>query len=142
MQENYVLYPEPKPIILLSCWVNQVSEYDQIIGHSALGLFFVRNSATFSYCILHPLLCARKVYGPFPSEADFETTILQDEYFVDHYLLPETVASLSQRLGALEPMQVYIPQPYPFIGGSGALDTYDKGDVWVFAALVGQTYGL
>lgn len=33
-----------------------------------------------------------------------------------------------------------MPVPYPMLGGSGAPETYDKGNVWVFLDIVGQLW--
>ena len=45
---------------------------------------------------------------------------------------------LQARLGELGPEQVYYPVPYPCLGGSGELSTFDRGDVWVFVDLRGR----
>ena len=57
------------------------------------------------------------------------------------YLRPQDLAVLDRRLGDLRPDEVYYPVPFPSLGGSGELSTYDKGAVWVFADLVAQTLG-
>ena len=52
------------------------------------------------------------------------------------------MAELCERVGALGDEEVYIPCPYPFLGGSGELTTYQKGRLWEFLHLVGQMRGL
>ncbi|PSK26501.1 T6SS immunity protein Tdi1 domain-containing protein, partial [Nocardia seriolae] len=41
-------------------------------------------------------------------------------------------------VAVLGPDQVYIPTPYPFLGGTKAPETYEIGDVWVFLDIVAQ----
>ena len=74
--------------------------------------------------------------------ADFEKQVLKDPGFVDGILRPNDLAALATRVGALGEQDVYFPVPYPCIGGSGALETYDKGNVWVFMELLGRTMGV
>ncbi len=61
---------------------------------------------------------------------------------VTHVLRPQLLAALEARLGQLAVDEVYYPVPFPFLGGSGAPETFAKGNVWVFASIVGQSWGL
>ena len=140
----YTLFEIPEPSAKLGCWERPLGKLSEVIGYSHLGSFFVRDPRTRTYVVLHPLSVGNnaKNYGKFESAADFESTVLKSRSFVDEILRPEVLSQLATRLGELDPEQVYYPVPYPFLGGSGKLDTYDKGDVWVFADLVGQTLGV
>jgi carbonic anhydrase len=42
---------------------------------------------------------------------------------------PALVAEIEKRLGSLKSDEVYFPVPYPFLGGSGTPETFDKGDL-------------
>jgi hypothetical protein len=55
-------------------------------------------------------------------------------------LQPWLVERVRARIGDPAANQVYLPVPYPFLGGSGEPDTYDKGDVWVFWSIVGGMF--
>ena len=92
--------------------------------------------------MLHPFKCAAKSYGSHPSVEDFEAEVLKEPGFELYVLDSDHVADLFRHLGPLADDQVYIPQPYPFLGGSEALETYDKGDAWVFMNIVAQMYDL
>ena len=72
----------------------------------------------------------------------FESEFLSDAEIVKHLGRPEDVAALEIRIGRLAINEVFIPEPYPFLGGSGELATFAKGDVRVFADLVGQSQGV
>lgn len=142
MQALYTLFERPEPVSRLGCWRPKVVGYDQVIGLSALGLFFLRSTSDQTYAILHPLRGGLRTYDSYSSQADFERQVLNDPTFVESYLLPKTIVTLSEILGPLGYHRVYIPQPYPLLGGSGKLETYGEGDAWVFADLVGQAWGL
>jgi hypothetical protein len=72
----------------------------------------------------------------------FEDAILKDVAFIEQFLRPDDLRLLEAQLGELGPEEVYYPVPYPCLGGSGDLSTFDKGDVWVFADLLGQSLGV
>jgi hypothetical protein len=57
-------------------------------------------------------------------------------------LHPDNLGELQKRLGTLKSEEVYYPIPFPCLGGSSALSSYGKGDVWVFADLIGQIIGV
>jgi hypothetical protein len=115
-----------------------------VVGYSHLGSLFLRDPTSSEYLVLHPLMPGNnaKRYGAFNSLSEFESVVLTQPEFVQTPLRPQDIALLEQRLGPLGVEQVYFPVPYPFLGGSGELSSYDKGDVWVFADLVGQTLGV
>lgn len=140
----YELLDPPAPSLHLGCWAKPLGRYSEIVGNSHLGSLFLRDPATQVYMVLHPLMAGSnsKNYGIFASARDFEAAILKDQSFIDQFLRPTDLRTLAARLGDLGPNQVYFPVPYPCVGGSGALATFDKGSVWVFADLLGQTLGV
>jgi len=75
------------------------------------------------------------------SVAAFEAAILLDPGFSEYVLRPTHQAAIQDRLGPLQAEEVYIPEPYPFLGGTEEPDTYNKGNFWVFASLVGMSHG-
>jgi len=84
---------------------------------------------------------AFKSYGEYESVDDFVTNIIEDEGFIEFLFEPGHFSEVKQHVGALEKEEVYIPQPYPFLGGSDDPNTYGKGNVWVFIDLVAQSHG-
>jgi hypothetical protein len=78
----------------------------------------------------------------YDERASFESEFLGGQGVIEQVLRPADVSILEGRLGKLLEEEVFIPVPYPFLGGSGRLDTYEKGNVWVFAGLVGQAHGI
>ena len=54
----------------------------------------------------------------------------------------DRVAAIEQRLGPLIVGEVFIPEPYPFLGGDLSIESYAKGNVWTYAELVGSLQGV
>jgi hypothetical protein len=141
-QPLYTLFKSPRPIEDLGCWAAHCAAWSEIIGYSPFGLFFLRDPVEHTYVVLHPLACGLKSYGVLKSTDEFERTVLRSKRFMEECLRPNDLDVLQTRLGRLRAEQVYYPVPYPFLGGSGELDTYSKGDAWVFVEIVGQSHGL
>jgi hypothetical protein len=139
--ELYFLTP-PASAQKISCWASHFPKYDTIIGYSVLGHFFLRASADNEYIVLHPFKKAAKSYGEFASAMAFESKVLKDDGFAAYVLRPSHVAEIKKTVGSLSEGEVYIPEPYPFLGGSDRPETYSKGNVWVFMNIVGQFHGL
>lgn len=133
---------DPLPASRAEAWAPHYEKFDQIVGWSHLGHLFMRSSADQDTLVLHPFKKAGKSYGAFASVADFETQILRDPGFAEYVLRADHVAAVRRLVGPLAAEEVYIPQPYPFMGGSDRPDTYGKGNVWVFLAIVAQMQGL
>lgn len=133
----YTLVP-PVSTEKLGRWQQAFPAYDEVIGYSVLGHFLVRDSDTGEYAVIHPFKVAAKSYGRFTTVEAFEKAVLKEPGFQSYVFMPEHVAAIRRRLGALAKHQIYIPEPYPFLGGSEAPETYGKGDVWVFANILGQ----
>ena len=137
----YTLIP-PTSSSEIGCWEAHFSRYDSIVGYSNLGHFFLRASANNEYIVLHPFKKAAKSYGVFPTVADFEKQVLKDAGFTEYVLRADHMFAIQRRLGALKKNEIYIPQPYPLIGGSDKPETYSKGNVWVFMDIVAQMQGI
>lgn len=137
----YVLI-EPRSAEVLGPWAGCFPKYEEVVGYSSLGHFFMRASELNEYIVLHPFKGSAKSYGVHESIGAFENAVLKEPGFQDYVLRPEHVRAVAKRLGPLSEEQIYIPQPYPFVGGSDAPETYDKGNVWVFSHIVAQMGGL
>jgi hypothetical protein len=140
----YTILPQPVSTARLGSWEKPLGRFTQVLGYSALGTIFVRDPADGTYVALHPLMAGNNAttLGKFASTAEFEKQVLGDPAKSAAWLRPADVAALQKRLGKLGAAEVYYPVPYPMLGGSGALETYEKGEVWTFADLVGQSIGL
>lgn len=137
----YTLLP-PAPAARIAPWDGLFPKYDTLIGYSSLGHFFLRASTDTETIVLHPYQAAAKSYGGFATVAQFEATVLQEPGFAEYVLRLPHLALLRARLGPLAADEIYIPQPYPFLGGGEEPESYDKGNVWVFMDIVAQMQGL
>ena len=140
----YHMLDAPESSSILGSWERACGAFTQVLGYTWFGSIFLRNPETQEYLVLHPLMYGMNAQdcGRFDSVAEYETTVLKDPEIVRDFLRPEDLTILKARLGPPATLQVYFPVPYRFIGGSGELSTYQKGHVWVFADLVGQTWGI
>jgi hypothetical protein len=137
----YRLIP-PRASDAIGRWAKGFPDYPEIVGYSLLGHFFLRDPATQDYIVLHPFQWAAKSYGSHASVEAFERDVLQEPGFALYVLCADHVAAIRRRLGAPGDEAIYIPEPYPFLGGSEAPETYAMGDVWVFMDIVAQMGGL
>ena len=133
---------EPRTSEVLGRWAVHFPTYAEVVGYSALGHFFLRNPGAKEYAVLHPFKKAAKSYGSFSTLAEFEQNLLMEPGFQSYVLAPGHVQEIARRAGPRRPEEIYIPQPYPFLGGSCEPETYDKGNVWVFADIVAQMQSL
>ncbi|BFM22419.1 T6SS immunity protein Tdi1 domain-containing protein [Gilvimarinus japonicus] len=122
----------------MPCWSNSFPEYTEIIGYSSLGHVFMRSAEQSDYVVLHPFNAAAKSYGVFASVKAFEEKILREESFELFVLRSDHVNEVAEKLGPLQKEEVYIPTPYPFLGGDEAVDSYSKGNIWIMLDIVGQ----
>jgi hypothetical protein len=137
----YRLIP-PESHDVLGPWAPEFPAYQEVVGYSSLGHIFLRDPNAQSYAVLYPFKGAAKSYGGFESISDFEEAVLKEPGFEETVLRPAHVQTIEKRLGALGKDEVYVPQPYPFLGGSEGPNTYEKGNVWIFTHIVGQMGGL
>lgn len=107
--------------------------YTQVFGYSAFGdLFLVGPCPAY-------LFTERPEVVPLDIQPDaFEDDFLSSASVIRNLLRQSDYNALGQRLGDLSTGEIYIPTPYPVSGGSGDLDTYQKGDVWVHLDLYAQ----
>lgn len=140
----YELLDVPASSDALGCWARHLGSFSEVVGYSHFGAIFLRDPRTSEYRVLYPLASGTplKDYGRFETRQAFETRVLKDPTFVDYALRPADLNEVRSRVGALNMGEVYYPVPYPCLGGSGALATYSKGNLWVFMDIVGQTLGL
>ena len=140
-QALYSLIP-PAPTSRIGCWRQHFPKYDTIVGYSDLGHFFLRASTDNEYIVLYPFKKAAKSYGIFAATQDFEDSVLKEVGLSEYVLRSDHVSAIRNRLGLLEKEDIYIPHPYPFLGGSDKPETYAKGNVWVFMDIVARMQGL
>ena len=141
MTGSYTFLPEFAPLGSFDVWEGNLGDFTHVFGHSFLGHLFLWSPAGH-YGVAYPYLARFKDYGAFDSPAAFQAAVLEDPYVRTSIFREGDLPTLADRLGPVTAGQVYYPVPYEFLGGSGALETYDKGDLLVWASIVGQAQGL
>ena len=139
-QEIFRFLDPPRSTEDLGCWSGVTGRFSLVVGYTAFGDFFLLDPSSQQYAVLYtigPELVPIDFFG-----AESFRGFLADPGVVNELGRPEKVAALELLCGPLNPDEVYIPVPYPFLGGSGELDTYSRGNVWTFADLVGQCQGV
>ncbi|MBF6065939.1 DUF1851 domain-containing protein [Nocardia terpenica] len=127
---------------MMPAWAERLARFDTVVGYSDLGHAFLMSGRTGEYGVFDPYSPGVKAYGPFAEITDFVSEVLFDPHVVTYVLQPPHVAEIRRRLGPLGEDEVYIATPYPFLGGSEAPDSYQKGGIWVFYDLVAQAHEL
>ncbi len=141
MLKPYTFLPHHRPASDAWPWDSHLGRFTEVIGYTWLGDLFLRDPRSGEVGVL--LIFSGNVHGSgYFDIRGFEAECLANSGVIEKVLNPALVSAIHERVGPLEPEQVYIPEPYPILGGSGAPSTYTKGPLWVFLSLVGQTHGL
>lgn len=135
----YHIFDEPKNKELLDEWSTLTGDFNQIKGYTDLGDIFLLHEETGSVGVL---LTMENVFHDmgFNSWDEFSENVLSNPKFQEDVLNKEFVEVVRACCGELDNEEVYIPIPYPCLGGSGEPDTYRKGNLWVFLAVSSQTF--
>ena len=70
---------------------------------------------------------------------EFFEKVMNHAGFQEDVVHASFLEKVQAHCGELAEDQVYIATPYPCVGGSGAPETYQKGDVWVYLSISAQT---
>jgi hypothetical protein len=122
-------------------WAKRVPKYPLIFGHSAFGHLFVCNEDQSSLAVIvteRPEFIELKLN----SVQSFKDDFLMNEGVLSDFFGVERYRHLVGRLGEPSNAECYFPVPYPASGGSGDLDSYEKGNIWVHLDIYGQVIGL
>jgi len=138
MKKEYYLFDKPVSVQELGIWTKVTGSYDQVFGYTFFGDYFLHSTQTDQCAILYtmpPELAELEFYGI----GIFIEEFLTNDIVREELLQRDKIEKLENKLGSLESNEVYIPEPYPFLGGDCSIESYDKGNVWVFAKLVGES---
>jgi hypothetical protein len=138
---NYLILHEPTSVEELGCWSGVTNEFTEVLGYTNFGNFFLRNPDSKQIAILYTIE-PEVVPTNFIDIDELLKAITDDKDIESELIRSSDTAMLIKRLGSLSEEEVFIPEPYPFLGGTGELESYSKGNVWVFADLVGQSQGI
>ena len=135
------LLEQPASPSALGCWESVVSGFRSVVGYTAWGDFLLRSPETGQFAVLYAF-DPELVPLSFVDLDLFVREYLSAPQVQGHLIRPERLTAVEALLGPLVPGEVYIPEPYPFLGGLCEPESYAKGNVWTFIDLVGQLQGV
>ena len=122
-------------------WAAKTPQYSMVFGLSPFADLFVCSEAQTKFAIIateRPELIPLK----FDTLSEFTGQLLTDGGMRKSFFREADYDALCARLGQLEADECFYAVPFRNLGGSGALETYQKGNVWVHLDLYGQSIGL
>ncbi|MBK9218385.1 MAG: DUF1851 domain-containing protein [Uliginosibacterium sp.] len=123
----------------LDGWASIAGDFDQVKAYTDLGDLFLVNSKTNEVGIL--LVMANKFHQMgFTDWEEFKQTVMNNPNFQERVVQKSFIARVKEHCGQLGEYEVYIPTPYPCLGGSGEPETHKKGNLWVYLAISSQTF--
>ncbi|HWE97871.1 MAG TPA: T6SS immunity protein Tdi1 domain-containing protein [Tepidisphaeraceae bacterium] len=139
--ELFRFFDPPRALEALGSWGKFVGRFSRVIGYSAFGDFILVDPESGEHAILLTMSAELEPTGYVHTD-EFTSVFMANPGIIEQIGKPALLAELEHRLGPLASEEVYFPVPYPFLGGSGTPETFDRGNVWTFAELVGQSHGL
>jgi hypothetical protein len=137
----YVFFREPKSLgALVPHLSGYAGPFSVVEGHTAFGDLFLRDPRTGEYAVLTSSRLELIETGE-TNRAGFREQILENPGVIDELLRPADVAVLRARLGEPGEGLVFFPVPLSAIGGSGRLETYDRGGLWEFLDITARILG-
>ncbi|WP_051215104.1 DUF1851 domain-containing protein [Granulicoccus phenolivorans] len=136
----YTFLDEPQRTAeALPNWPRTHAAFPWVVGYSRFGDFFLQNPDAGKFLVVYPMRGGGSKGYDARDLTEFRETVL--DTFDFHLFAFPTMAFVQEviaRVGPIPEQAVYIPTPYPMLGGSGEPSTYSAGDVWVFLDIVGQ----
>ncbi|MGE5385584.1 MAG: T6SS immunity protein Tdi1 domain-containing protein [Betaproteobacteria bacterium] len=119
-------------------WASAAREFSELFGHSPFADLFLRDPATGRIAILVTEQVGLITLEPWSIE-EFSSRFLNVPANQDNLFRRPDYDFLAARLGVPSADECFYAVPYASIGGSGELETYQKGDLWAHLYLYGQT---
>lgn len=118
-------------------WSYFVGRFQKIWAYNFFGDIFLQDPENNDIAILYtvnPELIPTR-YSSVPM---FIEEVFSDPEYSDELLQPKKSSALINRLGSLNELDVYIAEPYLFLGGDGSIESYSSGNIWVYLGIIGQ----
>lgn len=132
----------PQPLIdLAPRWGKKVAKtYPLVFGFSPFAHLFVCAPTEDLFAVIvteRPELIELNM----SSRDDFISQFIGNAKVRTEFFREPDYLQLSEKLGALTEAECLYPVPYPAMGGSGKLESYQRGNIWVHLDIFGQTLG-
>jgi hypothetical protein len=122
-------------------WAAKVPRYSEVFGYSHFADLFICSSDGTNFAVL----CTERpelIQLNFRSKKEFVEQLLTNSDVLKSTFRAADFSAIVSRLGSPSPESCFYPVPYPATGGSGALDTYQSGNVWVHLDIYAQAIGV
>jgi len=120
-----------------SVWSSFADRFQKIWGHNAYGDLFLQDPENSDIAILYTIN-PELIPTRYSSIQVFEEEILSEPEYAEELIQPDKTEAIIERLGPLKEAEVYIANPYQFLGGDGSPESYSIGNIWVYLDLIGQ----
>jgi hypothetical protein len=123
-------------------WATKIADsYPLVFGFSRFAHLFVCSSLGDKFAVVvtdQPELIPLNM----STREDFISQFLADAQVRSFLFREADYLLLTRTIGSVDEDGCFYPVPYPAIGGSGKLDTYARGNVWVHLDLYAQLLGV
>lgn len=139
MESILFTFHDPLPLYEKApIWAFAVKDFGELFGHSSFADLFLRDPASGKIAVWMTEQGGLIEVGNLSTE-EFSADFLNAPARLDNLFRRPDYDFLVKRLGAPGPDECFFAVPYVSIGGSGELETYQKGDIWAHLYLYGQT---
>ena len=119
-------------------WLSLAKGYTNLFGHSPFADLFLHDAKLNQIALLsteYPEL----IELDFSTPEEFSSGFLADPRAVSAFFKKTDFELLKNKLGELGPEDCFFAVPYRAVGGTGNIETYQKGNLLVHLDLYGQT---
>ena len=118
-------------------WSSIAGRFQKIWGYNSYGDLYLQDPEKKDIAILYTIN-PELIPTRYNSIRVFEEEVLSNPEYAEELIQPEKTEVLVKKLGPLDNAEVFIANPYQFLGGDGSPESYSKGDLWVHLDLIGQ----
>jgi hypothetical protein len=118
-------------------WSQFVGRFQKIWAYNFFGDLFLQDPENNDIAILYTV-SPELIPTRYSSVSIFIEEVFSDPEYSDELLQPKKSSALINRLGSLNELEVYIAEPYLFLGGDGSIESYSSGNIWVYLDIIGQ----
>lgn len=117
-------------------WSSLVGDFDEVFGYSFLGDVFLRKTSSGQCAILFTVNPELVPLG-MNSISDFVDSFLAHPETKRTILQEEKIGEIEAGVGPPGEDEIFIPMPFPFLGGDNSIGSYKKGNFFTYLELVG-----
>jgi len=138
MTVEYRFFEHPESLAVRAPFLlPAVGTFTSVVGHGAFGDLFLRDVSTGEYAIL--VTATLEVVDTGETDEQGFRELLANPDVGRTLLRPADADAIARRVGLLDQGEVFLPVPLRALGGSGELDTYQRGGLWEYVSIATQS---